>query len=217
MSVHERFWTESTLQVELVAYLDDLLTPATPRPALPVHQPARPEALPVPEMAEEMPATPQVMGSPVTSVATASHQISSARSSLTQLAELACLYIVCEGIRYALPLIQLGRIFRADLKLTPMIGQQPWQLGLLAADQVLQAISLHYLLTGEQGTSPRYFVSVAGGCQVLGCEAILHSERLSQPSIRWRPPGPKLPLIAGIVRESLVPLLDLSRLEECLH
>lgn len=213
MSVHERFWTESALQVELVAYLDDLLAPAAPS----VHS-APMKAGPEREVAGEVvPPLPQVRVDTVTAQVSASGQLSSARSSLTQLADLACLYIVCEGIRYALPLIQLGRIFRADLKLTPMIGQQPWQLGLLAADQVLQAVSLHYLLTGEQGALPRYFVSVAGGCRVLGCEAILHSERLSQAAIRWRPAGPKLPLIAGIVRESLVPLLDLSRLEECLH
>ncbi|NNM51918.1 MAG: hypothetical protein HKM02_06805 [Pseudomonadales bacterium] len=214
MSVHERFWTESALQVELVAYLDDLLAPAKPKSDLSVVQKVSQKVDVVEMNSTHLPD----ISKPTTLIETnISVQPPPTRTSLAQLTQLACLYIVCEGVRYALPLIQLGRIFRADIKLTPMVGQQAWQLGLLAADQVLQAVNLHYVLTGGQGAAPRYYVSVAGSCRVLGCEAILHSERLTQVAIRWRPPGPKMPMIAGIVRENLVPLLDLSRLEECLH
>ncbi len=211
MSAQEKFWFESQ-HSELVAYLEDLLAPAVVPVVMPVRlvPPETPVILPFPVKETLAPSMP----APSIEVLSPAEPERPVLPVLNGFKELSCLYIVCDGIRYALPLIHLGRIFRATQHLTPLIGQPAWQLGLLPTTPVQQVISLHYLLTGQVGRAPDYFVSVALSRRVLACEAILHSERISAEAVHWRQDRDRLPLIAGVITENLVPLLDLSGLEE---
>ncbi len=221
MSAHERFWFE-VQQAELVAYLDDLLAPA--KPELADGQPLEGQAVvETAFVAETVVSAPspllslQGVASKQTDTPDTVLQIPVHRSLiLAEQRELMYLYIECNDRRYALPLIQLGRIFRAEQHLTPLAGQPAWQLGILPTDPILQAVDLHHVLSGEAGQSPAYFVSVADSRRVLSCQAIQNSERVEQGAILWRTDRKRSPLVAGIIRDHLTPVLDLSRLDECL-
>ncbi len=209
MSAHERFWFE-VQQAELVAYLDDLLAPAKPEP--------------VEEPLDVVPETSRVSFAPQRVVVPAEPVLVQPEPQvpvrppliLSEQRELMYLYIECNARRYALPLIQLGRIFRAEQHMTALVGQPAWQLGILPAKPVLQAVDLHHVLCGESGEAPAYFVSVADSRRVLSCQTIQNSERVAHSAIRWRTDRKRSPLIAGIICDHLTPVLDLSRLDECL-
>ncbi len=223
MSIHQEISPEESTQSALVAYLDELLH--RPPPVLPDLKlsPApiigvdRPVSKPVPP--SEPVFSQLVLPEPalLDAVATARVPDQFAEEDLSCSATLACLYIRSDEQTYALALQQLGRIFPAtERRLTVLPGQAPWQLGLLAGEEVLQAISLHHLLHAQPGRAPRYFVSVADSQRVLACEVILNSVQLTPAQLHWRARQRSHPLVAATIRSDLVPLLDLRRLDECL-
>ncbi len=211
MSMQAEISPQEATQSALVAYLDELLHGSyeavrAVSPAARVSDVVQPPQ-PAPAVAPPPPR------------AAADLAVPRSVDELYAQASLACIFVRSDAQVYALALSQLGRIFRADERpLTRLPGQADWQLGLLAGEELLQAISLHYLLHGCLGQQPRYFISVAGTSRVLACEAILHSAQLHHEDFQWRASGVrKHPLLAATLRSELVPLLDLTRLDECLH
>ena len=212
MSIHQEISPEEATQSALVAYLDELLH-------------VRPVSLPklaptvvvdIGDVESSVSREPVQVLEPVSPAALPDERKAQAEE-LSSNTRLACLYIRSDDQTYALALQQLGRIFPvSERRLTALPGQASWQLGLLAGEEVLQAISLHHLLHAQIGRMPRYFVSIAGSRRVLACEAILHSVQLTPEQLHWRAHQRRHPLVVATIRADLVPLLDLRRLDECL-
>lgn len=209
---------EVSLQRELIAYLDDLLVLPAARQA------PLPEKVPVPEIQAKaepdieiaLPEAQTVRVSdpriePVMPATSSEGDKKGLVCALAMQTEFTCLLVCSEGIRYAIPMLQLGRICRVERAPVAVAGQPRWQWGLIPGSRIQKVVSLEYFLSGRLGVAPMtYYVSLADSEHVLVCQEIIGRVQLRSTDVRWRQSNAKTPLVVGIVRESLTPLLDFS-------
>lgn len=124
-----------------------------------------------------------------------------------------CLMVESAGIRYAIPLVQLGRIVRAERSPVPVGHQSSAFLGLLPAEGrgSQKVFSLERLIGRPDASGPiAFYVALADETHVFPCQALHGCIEVRRDSVRWGKAERRLPLLAGILKDTLCPLLDFS-------
>jgi chemotaxis signal transduction protein len=122
------------------------------------------------------------------------------------------LCFTADGVELGLPLIAMRGIVRLEGTLTRLPGLPPWHLGLLLARGEKVAIAdLGWLL--REGAPARrkggsaYVLLLDGASWGLACESLGEARRVDAGAVRWRRGGSRAPLVRGVIRDDLRPVL----------
>lgn len=129
-----------------------------------------------------------------------------------------CLIFKVAGLKLAIPLPFLGGVFPVEGKVTPLIGQVKWSLGVWQCDgQKLTVIDSAQLIMPERGVSLKdegyeYLIQLDRAPWALACQEICDTVTLVNESIKWRGDLSKRPWLAGTVISEMCALLDVPGL-----
>lgn len=135
-----------------------------------------------------------------------------------------CLIFKVAGLKLAIPLPLLGGVFPVTEKITPLIGQHVWSLGVWQGeDSKLTIIDSGQLIMPERNVNMRengysFFIQLDRSPWALACQEICDTVTLLESSIKWRGDTSKRPWLAGTVIDEMCALIDvpgvLALLEE---
>lgn len=131
-----------------------------------------------------------------------------------------CLIFKVAGLKLAIPLPLLGGVFPVEGKVTPLIGQVKWSLGIWQCDgQKLTVIDSAQLIMPERGVALaeegyEYLIQLDRAPWALACQEICDTVTLVNESIKWRGDLSKRPWLAGTVISEMCALLDVPGLIE---
>jgi purine-binding chemotaxis protein CheW len=119
----------------------------------------------------------------------------------------------CGGMRLGIPLTALRALVCLARAPTRLPGLPAWHLGVcLARGGKVGVADLGRLLRpGSDGAAQganNYVLLLAHGPWGLACESLGSAQRVEPQAVRWRRDGSRAPLIQGVIRESLTPLLS---------
>lgn len=213
-------------------YLDQLLISATELPIAEVVQPVPVVKEPA-VVTQEKATTELLVETPVTEVdALTLKQATNNVSPKTPLAALnwgstqgvECLIFKVAGLKLAIPLPLLGGVFPVTDKITPLIGQHAWSLGVWQGeDGKLTIIDSARLIMPERNVNLSdsgyaFFIQLDRSPWALACQEICDTVTLKMDSIKWRGDTSKRPWLAGTVIAEMCALVDvpgvLALLEE---
>lgn len=135
-----------------------------------------------------------------------------------------CLIFKVAGLKLAIPLPLLGGVYPVTDKITPLIGQHNWSLGVSQGDDgKLTIIDSAQLIMPERNISLSdagyaFFIQLDRSPWALACQEICDTVTLKMDSIKWRGETSKRPWLAGTVIAEMCALVDvpgvLTLLEE---
>lgn len=133
------------------------------------------------------------------------------------------LYFKVMGIRFAVPLVELGGIQRLEEKLSHLLGRPNWYLGMqLWQEEKYDVVDtatwiLPENLTLEDGsTNYKYLILLGTSSWGLACDMLEGTEQLSPNMVNWRQSAGKRPWLAGIVKEKMCALIHVEALVKIL-
>ncbi|PNI03100.1 chemotaxis protein CheW [Vibrio diazotrophicus] len=128
------------------------------------------------------------------------------------------LYFDVNGVRFAVPLDELGGIHR-KAELNHLIGRPAWYLGLQTnRDSQLDVVDTAKWVMAEKlrddsyKEAYQYIVMLGESMWGLACSQLLGTETLSSEKIRWREQVGKRPWLAGMVKEKMCALIHVEAL-----
>lgn len=125
-----------------------------------------------------------------------------------------CLIFKVAGLKLAIPLPLLGGVFPVTDKVTPLIGQHAWSLGVWQGeDGKLTIIDSGQLIMPERNINMRengysFFIQLDRSPWALACQEICDTVTLMDGSIKWRGDTSKRPWLAGTVIAEMCALID---------
>ncbi len=125
-----------------------------------------------------------------------------------------CLIFKVAGLKLAIPLSLLGGVYPVTDKVTPLIGQHAWSLGVWQAEEgKLTIIDSARLIMPERNVSLSesgysFFIQLDRSPWALACQEICDTVTLKQESIKWRGDVSKRPWLAGTVIAEMCALID---------
>lgn len=213
-------------------YLDQLLISATEQPIAEVVEPVPVVKEPAVVTQEKITTEPLVETPVVEVEALALKQATNNIPPKTPLAALnwgsaqgvECLIFKVAGLKLAIPLPLLGGVFPVTEKITPLIGQHAWSLGVWQGeDGKLTIIDSARLIMPERNVNLSdsgysFFIQLDRSPWALACQEICDTVTLKMDSIKWRGDTSKRPWLAGTVIAEMCALVDvpgvLALLEE---
>lgn len=125
------------------------------------------------------------------------------------------LFFLVQGVRFAVPLIDLGGIFECD-KITQLFGKPSWFMGItdIRGAKINIVDTLRWVMP-EIGDSPDkypYLISLGKSQWSIGCDVLEGNRTLSKSQIRWREIPGSRPWLAGIVTSDKCALLHVGAL-----
>ena len=125
------------------------------------------------------------------------------------------LFFLVQGVRFAVPLIDLGGIFECD-KITQLFGKPSWFMGITDVRGLkINIVDTLRWVMPEIGDSPDkypYLISLGKSQWSIGCDVLEGNRTLTSNQIKWREiPGTR-PWLAGIVTSEKCALLHVSAL-----
>lgn len=121
------------------------------------------------------------------------------------------------------PLVDLGGVTPLDqLNIRPTPAHSPWYLGIADSKQGrVQLIDLAAIVTPSdreyEPDTARQVVFLANSRFALACRAIHGTRTIDPEQLRWRSERRRLPWLAGVDREKMATLLDLTALHGSLE
>lgn len=174
-----------------------------------VTQPAVVEKV-VEQVVVEMPVQQQV--DPIKNLSAQTTKTSQLNWESTQGIE--CLIFKVAGLKLAIPLPLLGGVYTVNDKVTPLIGQAPWSMGVWQGeDGKLTIIDSAQLIMPERGVKLResgynFFIQLDRSPWALACQEICDTVTLVRSSIKWRGDASQRPWLAGTVISEMCALVD---------
>lgn len=129
-----------------------------------------------------------------------------------------CLIFKVAGLKLAIPLALLGGVYPVTDKITPLIGQVPWSLGVWAGEEFkLTIIDSAQLMMPERNISLKntdysFFIQLDRSPWALACQEICDTVTLVYDSIKWRGDASKRPWLAGTVIDEMCALVDVPQI-----
>ena len=125
------------------------------------------------------------------------------------------LFFLVQGVRFAVPLIDLGGIFECD-KITQLFGKPSWFMGItdVRGNKINIVDTLRWVMP-EIGDSPDkypYLISLGKSQWSIGCDVLEGNRTLTSNQIKWREIPGNRPWLAGIVTSEKCALLHVSAL-----
>jgi purine-binding chemotaxis protein CheW len=129
------------------------------------------------------------------------------------------LFFEVAGLTLAVPLITLGGIHELG-KIGPLFGKPDWFMGvMLHRDEKLSVVDSakwvmpeKYDETLAQSLNYRYLIMLGESQWGLASEKLVNTVTLSKADVKWRESVGKRPWLAGMVKERMCALIDVSEL-----
>ncbi|TYK65691.1 chemotaxis protein CheW [Colwellia echini] len=133
------------------------------------------------------------------------------------------MYFDVAGLIIAVPLIELGGIHKAD-KTTSLMGKPDWFKGvMLHRDEKINVVDTALWVMPEKcdetlksSLNYQYIIMLNDSNWGLLAENLVDTVVLSQDQVKWLDTSSKRPWLAGLVKEKMCALLDVSALIELL-
>ncbi len=130
-------------------------------------------------------------------------------------AQFQVLFFLVQGVRFAVPLIDLGGIFECD-KITQLFGKPSWFMGItdVRGAKINIVDTLRWVMP-EIGDSPDkypYLISLGKSQWSIGCDVLEGNRTLTSSQVKWREIPGNRPWLAGIVTSEKCALLHVSAL-----
>lgn len=128
--------------------------------------------------------------------------------------EFQALFFLVKGIRFAVPLINLGGIFQCE-KITPLFGKPNWFMGI--ADIRGKKMNVVDTLRWVKADAPKsdiydYMIVLDKTLWSVGCDVLEGNRILSKEQVTWRETAGNRPWLAGIVKKEMCALLHVEAL-----
>ena len=135
--------------------------------------------------------------------------------NLDTLEEFQTLFFIAQGVRFAVPLIDLGGIFEYD-KLTTLFGKPDWYLGMtdIRGRKINVVDTLRWVSPEAEAREEKYPYIIALGQSkwALGCDELEGNKTISRDAVKWRQTPGSRPWLAGIVKDQRCALLHVQAL-----
>jgi len=130
--------------------------------------------------------------------------------------EFQVLFFELAGLKFAVPLVDLGGIHHLDSSINSLIGKPDWFSGVMTHNEALFNIvdTAKWINTGDSAASLNYTHYILLGCTTWGvsCEKLLGTEMLTSAQIKWRKVPGKRPWLAGMVKDKMCALIHAEEL-----
>ena len=128
--------------------------------------------------------------------------------------EFQALFFLVKGIRFAVPLVNLGGIFQTD-KVTPLFGKPKWFMGIadIRGKKMNVVDTLKWVKTdAPDSENYEYKIALDNTLWSIGCDELEGNRILSNDSVTWRQQAGNRPWLAGIVKKEMCALLHVEEL-----
>lgn len=128
--------------------------------------------------------------------------------------EFQVLFFLVKGIRFAVPLVNLGGIFQSA-KVTPLFGKPKWFMGLadIRGKKMNVVDTLKWVKSdAPQSDNYEYMIALDKTLWSIGCDKLEGNRILSKDNITWRQQAGNRPWLAGIVKKEMCALLHVEAL-----
>lgn len=137
--------------------------------------------------------------------------------------EFQALFFDVAGLTVAVPLTELGGIHNMG-KLNSLIGKPDWFMGVMVhRDQKLNIVNTakwvmpeKYDIDLENSIEYQYIIMLDNSNWGLACEKLVNTVTLNQDDVKWKEQSGRRPWLAGLIKERMCALLDVSALIEML-
>ena len=129
--------------------------------------------------------------------------------------EFQTLFFTVQGVRFAVPLIDLGNIIECG-KITQIFGKPAWYMGMTdCRGDKINIVDTLLWVKPEIGDSPDrypYLISLSRSNWALGCDVLEGNRTLKRSQVKWRVNAGSRPWLAGIVKDQMCALLHVEAL-----
>lgn len=137
--------------------------------------------------------------------------------------EFQALFFDVAGLTLAVPLTHLGGIHNLE-KPSPLFGKPDWYMGVMVhreeklntVDTARWVMPDRYDNDLEDSLNYRYLIMLGESHWGLACEKLINTVTLKPDDVKWRAERGKRPWLAGMVKEKMCALLDISQLVDML-
>ena len=143
------------------------------------------------------------------------HQIAAKWENVDLGEQFQVLFFLVQGVRFAVPLMDLGGIFECD-KITQLFGKPSWFMGItdIRGAKINIVDTLRWVMP-EIGDSPDkypYLIALGKSQWSIGCDVLEGNRTLQKSQIKWREIPGSRPWLAGIVTSEKCALLHVNAL-----
>ncbi|MGN0894570.1 MAG: chemotaxis protein CheW [Succinivibrio sp.] len=128
--------------------------------------------------------------------------------------EFQALFFLVRGVRFAVPLVNLGGIFQTE-KITPLFGKPAWFMGIAdVRGRKMNVVDTLKWVKSDCATadSYEYMIALDKTLWSIGCDELEGNRILSADSVTWRQTAGNRPWLAGIVKKEMCALLHVEAL-----
>lgn len=129
------------------------------------------------------------------------------------------LYFDVQGVRFAVPLTELGGIHRLSAELSKIIGKPSWYLGMqINRDNQLDVVDTmawimpDRVIAEEDRQDYQYVIMLGDSSWGLASVRLEGTERLTPDEVNWRQSAGKRPWLAGMVKGKMCALIHVEAL-----
>jgi purine-binding chemotaxis protein CheW len=134
------------------------------------------------------------------------------------------LFFEVAGLTLAVPLIELGGIHKIT-KIAPLIGKPVWFMGVMiknqdkfnVVDSARWVMPEKYDTALAENLNYRFLINLGKTPWGLTCEKLVDTVELSKSDVKWRKNSEKRPWLAGMVKEKMCALINVSELVDMLQ
>lgn len=134
------------------------------------------------------------------------------------------LFFEVAGLTVAVPLTELGGIHNMG-KLNNIVGKPEWFMGVMVyREDKLNIVNTarwvmpeKYDTQLENSIEYQYIIMLDNSPWGLACEKLVNTVTLEQDDVKWREAAGKRPWLAGLIKERMCALLDVSALIDLLE
>lgn len=125
------------------------------------------------------------------------------------------LFFLVQGVRFAVPLIDLGGIFECE-KITQLFGKPSWFMGItdIRGTKINIVNTLRWVMPDIDNSPEKYpyLISLGTSDWSIGCDVLEGNRTLQRSQIKWREIPGSRPWLAGIVTSEKCALLHVKAL-----
>ncbi|MBO6258521.1 MAG: chemotaxis protein CheW [Succinivibrio sp.] len=128
--------------------------------------------------------------------------------------EFQALFFLARGVRFAVPLVDLGGIFEVN-HLTPLFGRPAWYKGVadIRGKKLNVVDTLRWVKPEVTEDSDFNYIIVLGeSLWAISCDKLEGNRYLKKENVKWRQHAGNRPWLAGIVKKEMCALLHVNAL-----
>ncbi|MGN1281470.1 MAG: chemotaxis protein CheW [Succinivibrio sp.] len=128
--------------------------------------------------------------------------------------EFQALFFLVRGVRFAVPLVNLGGIFQTE-KITPLFGKPAWFMGIAdVRGRKMNVVDTLKWVKSDCAAADtyEYMIALDKTLWSIGCDELEGNRILSADSVTWRQTAGNRPWLAGIVKKEMCALLHVEAL-----